>query len=128
MFSSDEAKNGMLTLCVEIEVSVNELLGFLSETNSYWKKHDSSLGERWDTLSAVIKASQAVSALSSGLEKLMEEVKGKPSSDTVKTLSQEAATTAGDLLSTHSMISSTTHILSLTSYSPCYHSYSTVYI
>ena len=88
----------MLTLCVEIEVSVNELLGFLSETNSYWKKHDSSLGERWDTLSAVIKASQAVSALSSGLEKLMEEVKGKPSSDTVKTLSQEAATTAGDLL------------------------------
>ena len=87
----------MLTLCVEIEGSVNELLGFLGETNSYWKKHDASLGERWDTLSAVIKASQAVSALSSGLEKLMEEVKGKPSSDTVKTLSQEAAATAGNL-------------------------------
>ena len=94
VFPSEVAKSEMLHTCTDLEKGVQDLLGFLVEANSYWKQHDASLGQRWETLSSVIKASQAVAALSTGLEKLIDELKSKPSVDTVKSISQEAAASA----------------------------------
>jgi predicted nucleic acid-binding Zn-ribbon protein len=93
VFSSDAAKNDMLALCDDLDKGVNDLMAFLRDANGFWKQHDASLGERWDTLASLIKASQAVATLATGLEKLVDEVKSKPSEEAVKAISQETAGT-----------------------------------
>jgi hypothetical protein len=94
VFSSESAKQDMLQGCTDLEKSAQGLFGLLADANSYWKRHDASLGQRWETLSSVIKASQAVALLSSSLESLMAEVKSRPSEDAVRSISLEAAASA----------------------------------